>query len=326
MRIKCVYILTSDRTDFYYEQTLLSACSLRYYNPDATIIVVADHLTYLSLEASRSGLDKYVNQIICVQAPEGLSKMHRSRYLKTNLRSFVDGDYLFIDSDTIICDSLGGIDSFKCEMGAVADINDSLPLLHDQTVIARCEAAGFNNLEGQPYFNSGVMFVKDTPNTHLFYKEWFENWKSSVAKGIAFDQPALCQTNVQLGKPIQELPGVWNCQFKMGGYPYLRDAKIMHYYSNNGESQLSPQLEMLFSKIKASGLIDEGIMNLVSNPKTLFYSFLDMNQDLAFKYLTSDLLSLFYMSPSVFKPVERVGAILDGISRRLKKVLKSKSF
>lgn len=317
MMTSVVYVLTSDVSDYYYEQTLLSACSLRFYNPDATIIVVADHLTYSSLEASRSGLDKYVNQIICVQAPEDFSKMQRSRYLKTNLRSFVDGDYLFIDSDTIICDSLGGIDSFKCEMGAVADINDSLPLLHDQTVIARCEAAGFNNLEGQPYFNSGVMFVKDTPNTHLFYKEWFENWKSSVAKGIAYDQPALCQTNVQLGKPIQELPGVWNCQFKMGGYPYLRDAKIMHYYSNNGESQLSPQLEMLFSKIKASGLIDEGIMNLVSNPKTLFYSFLDMNKDCLFGYLTSSLLHTYYTSPFFFKLFERMSVIFMGLKSLL---------
>lgn len=317
MRTKCVYILTSDRTDLYYEQTLLSACSLRFYNPDATIIVVADHLTYSSLEASRSGLDKYVNHIISVQAPEYLCKMHRSRFLKTNLRDLVDGDYLFIDSDTIICDSLGGIDSYKCEMGAVADTNDTHPLLHDQTVISRCEAAGFNNLEGQPYFNSGVMFVKDTPNTHLFYKRWIENWKSSVVKGIAYDQPALCQTNVQLGKPIQELPGIWNCQFKMGGYPYLRNAKIIHYYSNNGESRLSPQMEMLFSRIKESGVIDNSIINMIRNPRTNFYSFLDMDRDRIFEYITSDSLYLYYTSPSLFRIIEQLSSLLGRIKTSL---------
>ena len=316
MGIKYIYVLVSDEGDFYLEQALISIYSLRFYNRDCFIELVIDKDTASSLVGSRSKIRSYVTSVKEVDVPCEYNKKLKSRYIKTHLRSYVRGTYLFIDCDTVICDKLNLGEDGEVELAAVADMNQSLHL-YDQSVVSRCEAAGFNNLEGQPYFNSGVMFVKDTPNTHLFYKEWFENWKSSVAKGVAFDQPALCQTNVQFGKPIQELPGIWNCQFKMGGYPYLRDAKIIHYYSNNGESRLSPQVEMLFSRIKASGVIDEGIMNLVHKPKTLFYSYLDMNQDCLFGYLTSSLLHTYYTSPFFFKVFERMSVIFKGLKSLL---------
>lgn len=312
MKTTVVYILTSDVSDHFLEQTMLSACSLRYYNPNATIVVVTDHITYATLSGQRGGLNVIVNEVVSVKVPDDLTKTQRSRYLKTNLRSIIDGDFLFIDSDTIICDSLGELDSLNCDLGAVADTNGDLAL-HNSTIISRCLAAGFDSLEGEPYFNSGVLYVKDSIVSRRLYELWFSNWKKSYDNGIQFDQPALCYANSVIGHPIVELSGKWNCQFKMGGYPFVKNALILHYFSNNGESQIAPQCQMLLSRIKALGEIDSLVMKLIKNPRTLFYSFLDMNEDKAFMYLTSDLLYLYYKYPKLFKLSERLGSVISRV-------------
>lgn len=97
------------------------------------------------------------------------------------MRKFVKGDYLFIDTDTIICDSLEEIDNIDADIALVADCNGNL-LLDDQSVVDRCHIAGFANMRNQPYFNSGVMLVHDTPVSHNLYKEWYIQWQHSLNK------------------------------------------------------------------------------------------------------------------------------------------------
>lgn len=75
-------------------------------------------------------------------------------------------------------------------------------------------------MRNQPYFNSGVMLVRDTPVSHNLYKEWYIQWQHSLNKGVNLDQPSMNYVNIQLGKLITELPGVWNCQI------FLRDGNI----------------------------------------------------------------------------------------------------
>ena len=44
MKTKIVYVLVSDSSDYYYEQTLISAASAKMWNPDAEIVVVVEVL------------------------------------------------------------------------------------------------------------------------------------------------------------------------------------------------------------------------------------------------------------------------------------------
>ena len=123
MKTKIVYTLVSDAADTYLEQALLSVYSLRLYNPHIVVSLVVDQETGKTISGGRAEIKKYVTDIVEVEVPLEYSKVQKSRYLKTNLRKLIRGDYLFIDCDTIICGSLEGIDRFDVEIGMVADVN-----------------------------------------------------------------------------------------------------------------------------------------------------------------------------------------------------------
>ncbi len=308
MKTSIAYTLISDETDFYYEQALISVYSLRLHNPNAIVHIIVDKDTFNTLSGKRKEIYKYVTSIISIDVPTEYNKMQRSRYLKTNLRKFIKGDYLFIDCDTLICKSLEDIDKFEGNIGLVADLNGEL-LLKDINTIDKCKKAGFKNMENQPYYNSGIMLVKDTPLSHQFYHEWNKNWLISMQNGVPFDQPALCKTNENLNHPIKELSGIWNCQFKFKGYKLLSKAIILHYYFNGSENFNLAQ-HHIFSMIKNKGYIDCTTEIIINNPQTIFYTYVTMNEDKYYEYTGSFLIYVFYNIPSFFSFLNKASKII----------------
>ena len=195
--------------------------------------------------------------------------MQASRFLKTNLRKLVDGDYLFIDTDTIICDKLDSIDQIDADIALVADCNRNL-MLDESAVVERCKNAGFTNIEGQPYFNSGVMFVRDTPTSHEFYEEWYRQWLYSSNKGIYLDQPSMNYSNIQLGYPIKELSGVWNCQIYFNGWNFLSRSKILHY-AGGGKQE---RFDLLYANVRENGLENKYMKDFFYRPRIRLYAYL----------------------------------------------------
>ncbi len=306
MQTKIVYTLVRDDSDTYLEQALLSVYSLRLHNPQATVELVVDQFTAKSIVDKGEEIKKYFTNIIEIEVPSVLNKVQRSRYLKTNLRKCIKGNYLFIDCDTVICDKLDQIDTFEGEIGMVADINGNL-LLKDQLVIERCLQAGFMDVKDKPYYNSGVIFSRDTGTSHRLYEEWYKLWQLSKENGVSYDQPALCQANQNLNYPIQEMSGVWNCQFKYSsGYKYLKKAKVLHYYSNNGVGKRSYAQDRIFEYIKEKGMIDKTVDNIVKHPDTILYSVMTINDDKAFEYFNASPIYFYQNVPSAYHFFERL--------------------
>ena len=310
MQTKIVYTLVSDDSDTYLEQALLSVYSLRLHNPHTIVELVVDQFTAKTIVDKRAEMRKYITDLITVDVPEDYTKVQRSRYLKTNLRKFVKGDYLFIDCDTVICGKLDDIDDFAGEIGMVADINGDL-LLNDTSVIDRCRNAGFTDVQDKPYYNSGVIFSRDTDSSHKLYEEWYNLWEQSKGNGISFDQPALCQANQNLNFPIQEMTGTWNCQFKYSnGYRYLKKAKILHYYSNNGVGKRPYAQDRIFEHIKEKGTIDRAVDNIVKHPDTIIYSVMTINDDKAFEYFNASPIYLYQNLPFFYRFFEQLSNVL----------------
>ncbi len=311
MKTKIVYTLVSSPADFYLEQALLSVYSVRMYNPHANVILVADHATCQSIVGKRARIKKYITSIVEVEVPSEYNNVQKSRYLKTNLRNFVQGDYLFIDCDTIICDSLSDIDNKDADIAMVADLNGNL-LLEDADTLQKYKDAGFGDATGLPYFNSGVIFARDTEIVHQFYADWYDNWCKSVSNGVKYDQPALCVTNANHGLVIKELSGTWNCQFKMKGYSYLKNAKIMHYYSNNGENDsfFTLPMDMLYQQVMDDG-ITPLIDKLIRHAKTDFYAVMTVNKEQSMSFFNSHLLYLYTNRPALYQVLERVGKMME---------------
>jgi len=263
--MKLVYCLTSTPEDLYYEQALVSIHTARFHNPESEIILIVDSDTNASLIGNRSGLDSYISEKIVIAVPEKYaSNVAKSRYLKLHVRSFVSGTLLFVDTDTIIVSPINEPVDFESEMGMVLDRHQKKRKLADKTFTV-FKLLGYSSPSWTDYHNSGVIYMKDTPQTHEFYEQWFLTWERCFEKGYFVDQPSLADTEKKLGL-IKTLPGEWNCQtFVPESLPYFSNAKICHFYGGTGENNVDEWYTLLLKRVKDSGKIVKTDVDFVQN-------------------------------------------------------------
>lgn len=267
MKTKIVYVLTSAPEATYIEQALMSVYSARHYNPAATIVLVVDEKTDALLIGKRGEILNYISEKIVVPfEDETLTPMFRSRWIKTQVRQLIKGDFLFIDSDTIIQKSLANIDTFDCEVGAV--LESHLP------VCEFCEslyekAKEYNKIIGvdldaeKLYFSSGVLFVRDTKKTHRLYELWHQYWQNGNGDGVKIDQPSLAKANREVGHIIKRIPDTYNCI--MFTQPvFVREAHILHISSYRNPSFLFA--DRVLNYVRENGLENEWLRKMILNP------------------------------------------------------------
>lgn len=231
---KFVYVVASSVKDIYLEQAIVSAWTLRYYNPDAHILLVCDSDTRQLLDQGwqREYVTLFDEYIVC-PFEENHSLTYRSRVIKTTLRSLVKGDFLYVDTDTVICDDLHFIDDFTFDLGFVPDNNCSFDkVLHRDSIVSemrKCYAMDVTS--EKEYYNGGVFYVKDTELTHTFFSNWYNNWLYEIEHTHSMkDQQPLMKTNIDMGYVITEMPGKLNCQIA-ASICYLHNAAIIHIYN-----------------------------------------------------------------------------------------------
>ena len=277
MKTKIVYVVTSSPEDYYLEQTLLSIFSVIKHNRGVEIELVVDDKTDTTITNNRTAILKYINKKVVVKVPEKYNKVQASRYMKTSLRKHVQGDYLFIDSDTIITESLSSIDQYNDDIMAV--INEHVPISqyfdsYGKRVKKYALQEGWNCSDAIQYFNSGVMYVKDTELSRRFYSDWHATWSNNVEKyGRHFDQPPLALTNEKYGYIIKELPAIWNCQILRFGLPYLNDAKIIHYFAamkSKNDIVYIFRDSGIYNYIKTNGCLSDEILHQIDKAKFAF--------------------------------------------------------
>ena len=274
MRTKFVYALVSSAADYYLEQAYVSMFSLKHHMPDAFIVLVTDETTSSSFEGIRHLELQYADEIITVALDPSYSQRQRSRLIKTSIRKYVAGDYLYIDCDTIISRPFQSIDSIQFDIAACVDSH--CHDFHDNPYrwfgLADGHALDWPIDEELNYFNSGVLFVKDVPVSHEFYKRWQENLLDGFSRGVLMDQPSFAKTNYQMGHIVHVLDDIWNCELKHG-VRYLKDAMIVHYLTTNTSSDRGSQVFRLnesdiFDTIKNAGIIPPEIVTLAEDPFT----------------------------------------------------------
>jgi len=274
MKTKAVYVVTSQGNDNYLEQLIISTYSFRLHNIGASIILVTDDETKHIIDTIRPDIYQYISNIIAVNIPSQFNQMQKSRYIKTSLREIVSGDYIFVDTDTVVTGSLKEIDSFTFNVGAVLDRH--LPIYKHTGASEINKYAKFLDWEipsDGSYFNSGIMYVKESEISHKLYKEWHKIWSNTLRnKGISIDQPALAKANAILGYPITEIDGSYNCQIIENGLKYLSDAKIIHYYASNIGKWDCPYIfrdKSIYEKVRIYG-IDNDMEILIRKAKSAF--------------------------------------------------------
>jgi hypothetical protein len=275
MQTKIVYVLVSNDSDTYLEQALLSMCSLRIHNPDTEIILIVDDLTDATITGKRSNILKYITSKVVVNIQGKYTNLQRSRILKTSMIEYIEGDFLYIDNDTIITSSLAEIDNFSYDVGAIRELH--LPSFRSHYDFVKIKKdikkiGGEINYDSK-YFNAGVIFVRDNHKTRQFFKDWNEYWLKGSLSGINLDMPSFAIADILNNHIIQELSGVWNCQIYWG-LKYLYQSKIIHYLVSNmpfHTGSLSDFIdEKIWLDIKREGEISEKINYILNNPYEYF--------------------------------------------------------
>lgn len=338
MKTKVVYVVTSNENDLYLYQTFLSIYSLRLKNPETIVELVVDSKTDAFIKGNRAAILDLVNNKLVIDVPDTYNKVQTSRFMKTNLRNYVKGDYLFVDSDTIITDSINDIDNFEGDIGAVLDTHQSLDSYHDKECIKeRIRKAGWSGPFDLGYFNSGIMFVRDNHLTREFYKVWHEKWKTTLNHAkLHYDQPPLYATNAELHSVIKELPGEWNCQVMNNGITFLYKAKIIHYLANHAISRRHADKaylfhdNMIFESIKQTGTITPQIASMVENAKGAFVTPCVIVVGNELELLRNGLYQLSMSLPKVYAFFDLLARIIHntgwGITKFYRKHVKKETY
>jgi hypothetical protein len=324
--IKYLYVLVGDDADYYLEQALLSITSLKMRMPDAFVSLLVDDKTAALLKGNRNQIHNLINEYKIIQLSNSLTKKQRSRWLKTSMRNHIEGDFLYIDCDTIIADNLDDIKDLDSHIGAVLDLHNPLnfrPITRH--IIVDAKKLGFTApFVNNKYFNGGIMFCRDSDICHNFFDEWHKLWVYGLSKNIYTDQPSLNQSNVNCNDVIEELDGTWNCQIEYGGLAYLQNAKIIHYFSSNAwENPYLIGNDSFLKKIRDNnGFIPNDIAEMLEKEKTLFYNHTRLISDKKIFYVIDSEIFLVLKKVSnsiVFKFFDQLVFIIHCIIKRFKK-------
>lgn len=326
MRTKIVYILVSNPNDLYYEQALMSLYSLRLHNPYTDVFLVVDHVTDRTLKADRTEIFIYTTFKKVVTVPEEYSPKQRSRFLKTSLRRYIDGDFLYIDVDTVVARPLDDIDYVEINIGAVPDMHmpfsrNPLKKRYDRDLIHIMDTY---NIYDDKYFNSGVMLVRDTYETHTFYENWHKCWLHGVKKNVNMDQPSLMAANCICHAPIQELKGEWNCQINLNGLNYFAHAYIIHYFASHKMSTFLIGNPSVCAEIKEKGCIPNELKPLLHNPYAGFSSPNKVIGENEFDLFNSRMRKVYLKYPRVWAIFEYQAKLLGYMESIKKKMLRIK--
>lgn len=278
MTTKILYVLVSSPGDYYLEQTYISALGARSHNPHTDVELLADKSTVESLGARGplgESFKSLFSRIHAIDLDPSLSAVKRSRILKTGMRNYVEGDFLYIDSDTLVGPLEAALEALPYKLAACPDTHCAFPdHPHRSATIHLCQKIGYDVSSEPYYYNGGVMLVRDTPENARFFSMWQSAYQEGFEKGIFQDQPSLSLVNSKCGCPIATLDGFWNCQIQHG-VRFLKDAFVVHYVCTNVGTGPQDSLFLLnnrkvLQRVRDHGGITEEVRQVVDDPFTGF--------------------------------------------------------
>ncbi|MEI8140546.1 MAG: putative nucleotide-diphospho-sugar transferase [bacterium] len=228
--MKLCYVLTVDDAGAYANLTHMSVLSAGLTNPSLPIEIVCDPESYSWLKTERHPLVDCLVNFVVVDNPYGRS-VAGSRYLKTTLRRHIQGDFLFLDADTLVVGDLGQMKHCRASFAAALDRSWHEPFPHTPELFAILEDRLGWLFDTSRYLNSGVMFVRDNPEAYALFDEWNTLWQLSLAKGYHFDQIPLNAAAARAKISVKVLDYRYNGMVHASPYFFIF-AKIIHYYAS----------------------------------------------------------------------------------------------
>lgn len=279
MNTQIVYTVISTEKDYFLEELWVSVFSLRQFHHDAKVVVMTDSPTSARINA-RPQLKSLISEVKEIPMPEGYNNDCRAREIKTNIRNLIDGDFLFIDTDTVICMPLDEVDNLPVKnLAMVPELHGPFRnhFCYEYTYKDVIRIFGTDCSDSKYWFNSGCMFVRDNELTRKFFADWKKNWTySAFEKNENSDQRPLLKTDHDYGYIIECLPDVYNSQVAMS-IQYFFDAKIVHFWHMRAkftaDMNYSPFTNKeIYKQIRTDNCIVPEVADVITHCKSSFRS------------------------------------------------------
>lgn len=268
-----VYVLVSQLQEYYIDQMYISIISLKKHNPQLSITLVTDTSTKDIIVTYPKPLLDAISCITIVDIPSEFSKssMMASRFIKTSLRKYVKGDFLYIDCDTIVYKEI--IKNKISRIGHICAVYDAHTTFQENPYRLLCIKQGkllnWPVEQENEYYNSGIIYVDSSPISDSFYELWHSLWKEGLQHNIRMDQPSFSKANFMMGYVVSPLPPTYNCQLKHG-FRGMNEVIILHYLYNKHINKYD-QIHLLhnpefLSEYRASGKNDYKIWQCLESP------------------------------------------------------------
>ena len=269
--MKYLYVLVGSKKGFYCEQTLVSMASLKRVDSNSFITLLVDEQTDLNYKVEIEKIQKYVSEYVIVPVDEKIPPIARSRYIKTSMRKYVKGDFLYIDADTVWNAPIEIADFTHDIMGVL----DGHCLLVEHPLKKGIEE-DFRKVNYDPkvekYVNGGILFSKDTDVSKDFFALWHEKWKETSSSGYFIDMPSLNYAVKTIGDGFALLPDTYNVQISRS-WRYFLQAKVIHFFtgwqSNYFESPYLFQKESFWNEVRENGICED-VVSAIKNPLESF--------------------------------------------------------
>jgi hypothetical protein len=230
--------------DTHRKLAVASITSLRRYGYQGPVRVITDQPDWLPPQLG-------CESVLVPHLGDGFA----TRHYKTQLESFAFDSTVFLDADAIpiadIADIWNVLDS--CDLAMASDLHPSAAdaITKNRTRDQWRDQWGDEyklmirlGLTSHPYFNSGVIVFRRTPQIAQLFSTWHQEWRRY---GRA-DQMALLRAVALTGTPVKPLQGVWN--FYARHYASIRDAqhagvKVLHFLSGSRHAMSANLLSTL---------------------------------------------------------------------------------
>jgi hypothetical protein len=200
---RVIYCATSHF--LYLEAAIISALTLRKFEPNLPITIVSDCSSLQSLIPDRYQIDtKFIRPPTNWKSSPALF----SRSIKTDIWQFTTAtETLFLDADILPLQPLTPIWQYL-EQGDLAMVLDRQPTIAGCNHINQTERDYTMSLypSTTPHFNSGVMLWRKGANTQSLFKAWKREWLQFQQQ----DQLALVRAIQTTKSEIVRLPQSYN--------------------------------------------------------------------------------------------------------------------
>ncbi len=226
-----LYILVWRPGESYADITQLSMSFLREIHPEAQMLLLTDPETASALQDAEHPLLSLTDRLIVSDVPHMESSI-RSWYLKSRMRRLVQGDFVFLDADTIIRQPLNEL--FQLDAPIAMAENHSLRFPENFPKMEKVvyERNGWSLPANGHYLNSGVIYWKDNEDAHRLSNIWEQLWDTSLSNGYGYDQTALNVAIEQSGVSFQVLDDRYNAQIRPNHEAGV-DASVWHFYETD---------------------------------------------------------------------------------------------